>query len=190
MDYSALIEKRTSRLDEVEKLISEPNFFNDQQVASETMREHRGLKKLLENWEKLQEAQRNLADNQELAKSDDAEMAEMAAEEIPGLETCIETLQMEVQYALLPKDAAEERDALIEIRAGAGGDEASLFAGELMKMYTRHSERQGWKTEPLRKSFSKFREMKSFAISNMNQECTECNVSQQRKHKVEFTPLR
>lgn len=188
MDYTALVEKRTARLVEVEELISAPNFFNDQKTASETMREHRSLKKLIENWATLNESQKNLAENKELAKSEDPEMAEMAQEEIPDLETSIEKLQMEVQYALLPKDATEERDALIEIRAGAGGDEASLFAGELLKMYTRHSERQGWKTEHLESSPSEVGGFKEVVLKVSGDEVFRYLKYESGVHRVQRVP--
>ena len=188
MDYSALVEKRKARLAEVEELISQPDFFNDQQKATDTMREHRSLKNLVENWDNLLESERNLADNKELAKSDDAEMVEMAQEEIPGLEATIENLQMEVQYALLPKDAAEERDALVEIRAGAGGDEAALFVGELLKLYTRHAERQGWKTEHLESSPSEVGGFKEVVLKVSGDEVFRYLKYESGVHRVQRVP--
>ena len=76
----------------------------------------------------------------------------MAADEIPGLEASIARLAEDLQYALLPADPNEDRNALIEIRAGAGGDEASLFAGELMRLYQRYAETRNWKCEHLASS--------------------------------------
>ncbi|MGJ8678191.1 MAG: peptide chain release factor 1 [Akkermansiaceae bacterium] len=149
MDYSSLIEKRRERFADVETLITDPNLFSDQKKATETMREHGRLKSLLEMWDTLSTAKTDLADNLILAKDDDAEMAEMAAMEIPELEAIIEKLSAEVQYALLPRDEAEDRDALLEVRSGAGGDEAALFAGEVVRMYQRYAELRGWKHEHL-----------------------------------------
>jgi len=149
MDYNSLIQKRRDRFEEVEELIADPNLFSDQKKATETMREHRRLKQLLEMWDELESAKNNLAENQELAREDDPEMAEMAKMEIPELEEKIETLSQDVQYALLPRDETEDRDALLEIRSGAGGDEAALFAGEVMRMYQRYAEQRKWKCEHL-----------------------------------------
>lgn len=101
------------------------------------MREHRRLKELMETWDSLNATEQQLADNQELAKTDDPELAELAALEIPELEAALEKLRSDVQYSLLPRDTTEDRDAIIEIRAGTGGDEASLFAGDLLRMYQR-----------------------------------------------------
>ena len=129
MDYTPLIEKRRQRLEELETVIAEPDFFNDQKKASEIMREHRRLKELMETWDSLNATEQQLADNQELAKTDDPELADLAAQEIPELEAALEKLRSDVQYSLLPRDTTEDRDAIIEIRAGTGGDDASLFAG-------------------------------------------------------------
>ena len=149
MDYTPLIEKRRQRLEELETVIAEPDFFNDQKKASEIMREHRRLKELMETWDSLNATEQQLADNQELAKTDDPELAELAALEIPELEAALEKLRSDVQYSLLPRDTTEDRDAIIEIRAGTGGDEASLFAGDLLRMYQRFAEERGWRFEHL-----------------------------------------
>ena len=111
------------------------------------MREHGRLKQLLEMWEALENAKTNLIENQELAKEDDPEMVEMAEMEIPELEATIEDLSEKIQYALLPRDANEDRDALVEIRAGAGGDEASIFVGDVYRMYQNYMRANGFKSE-------------------------------------------
>ncbi len=147
MDYSPLIEKRRARLSELEALIAAPDFFNDQKRASELMREHRRVQELMQDWDQLLKCRRELEDNQELSKSDDEEMAEMARMEIEPLEQEISRLEEKVQYSLLPRDTTEDRDAIVEIRAGTGGDEASLVAGDLLGMYQHYSEAKGWKFE-------------------------------------------
>ncbi|MBK1790534.1 peptide chain release factor 1 [Persicirhabdus sediminis] len=149
MNYDSLIEKRRERFAEVEGLISDPNLFNDQKKATEIMREHRRLKELLEMWDELKTAESDLIDNRELAKDGDPELAEMAEMEIPELEEKIEKLGVDVQYALLPRDETEDRDALVEVRAGAGGDEAAIFCGEILRMLQRYAELRGWKFESI-----------------------------------------
>ncbi len=148
MDYAPLIEKRRERLAELERQIADPALFNDRERAGELMREHRRLQDLLRDWEKLVSVQQQLADDRELAEADD-ELGEMARAEIPGLEEEAAALSERVQYSLLPRDATEDRDALVEIRAGTGGDEASLFAGNLLGMYQRYAEGRGWRFEIL-----------------------------------------
>ncbi len=88
------------------------------------------------------------------AMLDDPEMKELAELELPDLRTALETSEHDVQLALLPKDAADERPALLEIRPGTGGDEAGLFAGDLLRMYQRYAEKQGWSFEILEESLS------------------------------------
>jgi peptide chain release factor 1 len=162
MNYAPLIEKKRARLAELEQAIAAPGFFNDAKRAGELTREHAQIRKLLAAWEAWEAAGRELEGSTELAKSDDAEMAEMAREELPALEKRMAALAEEIQYALLPRDANEDKDAIIEIRAGTGGDEAGLFAADLMRMYQRFAEMHGWKVEPLEASTSEaggFREV-------------------------------
>ncbi len=148
MDYSPLIEKRRQRLSELESQIADPTLFDDRRRAEELMREHRRLQELLRDWEEACTVQQQLEENRELAQEDD-ELGEMARAELPELEARAEALAERVQYSLLPRDATEDRDALVEIRAGTGGDEASLFAGDLLGMYQRYAESRGWKFELL-----------------------------------------
>ena len=152
MDYTALIEQRRRRAGEIDDMISDASFFGDPKRASEIMREHRRLKETLALWDRLSEAKRQLEENEDLAKADDPELAEIAREEIPALQTEIAKLSEDIQYALLPADPNEDRDAILEIRAGAGGDEASLFAAELLRLYQRYADTRGWKTEHLSSS--------------------------------------
>ncbi len=152
MDFAPLIARKTDRFRELEAEISSPNLYDDPRAARETLREHTRLKELIAGWELLKKSRIELAENQELAKSDDFEMGEMAAAEIPALEKRIAETETAVQYALLPPDPNEDRDAIVEIRAGTGGDEAALFAADLCRMYTRFAETHGFKIEPLESS--------------------------------------
>jgi len=154
MDYAPLLAKSRPRLDELGQAISSPEVFNDPQKAGTFTREHAQIKKLLGLWDQYQSVIRQMAENEEMAKGDDAEFAAMALEELPDLRARNETLATEVQYALLPRDATEDRDAIVEIRAGTGGDEAGLFAADLMRMYSRYVDAMGWKIEPMDASTS------------------------------------
>ena len=154
MDYAPLIEKRRQRLDELDQAISSPEFYNDPKKAGTFTREHAQIKKLLALWDDYQGVIRQIAENEEMAKGDDADFAAMALEELPDLRTRHESLATGVQYALLPRDATEDRDAIVEIRAGTGGDEAGLFAADLMRMYSRYVDAMGWKIEPMDASTS------------------------------------
>jgi len=188
MDYASLIEKRRERFAAVEVLITDPNLFADQKKASEIMREHGRLKQLLEMWEALENAKTNLIENQELAKEDDPEMVEMAEMEIPELEATIEDLSEKIQYALLPRDANEDRDALVEIRAGAGGDEASLFVGEIMSMYERYCTGRGWKVQHLESSPSEVGGFKEVILKITGEEVFRYMKYESGVHRVQRVP--
>lgn len=191
MDYAPLIEKRRQRLEEVETLISDPNFFNDQKKASETMREHRRLKELILHWGELQETLKQIEENEELSKIDDpelSELAEMATLELPNLLEKKDRLGMDIQYALLPRDETEDRDALIEIRAGTGGDEASLFAGDLLRMYQRYAEDRGWKFEHLESSPSEVGGFKEVVCKISGEEVFRYLKYESGVHRVQRVP--
>src|SRR3954462_10410515 len=161
MDFASLISRKTDRFRELDADISAGSIFNDPRRARELLREHTRLKVLLRDWELLAKARTELAENHEMAKGSD-ELAEMAQAEIPALEQQSATLERSVQYALLPPDPNEDRDAILEIRAATGGDEAALFAADLYRMYTRYAEAAGLKVEPMESSPSElggFREM-------------------------------
>ncbi len=188
MDYSSLIATRRDRLAEVEQLMTDPDFFSDQKKSSETMREHKRLKESIELWDRLETAKTQLEENQELAKGDDSEMAEMAEMEIPELEAEIEDLSEKVQYALLPRDETEDRDALLEIRAGAGGDEAALFAGEMTRAYERYAELLGWKVEHIGSSPSDSGGFKEVILKVSGDEVFRILKYESGVHRVQRVP--
>jgi peptide chain release factor 1 len=188
MDYSALIEQRKNRFSELEHAIGDPDLFADPKRATETLREHRRLKETLAIAEQLATTKRQLEENLEMAKSDEPEFAEMAHAEIPFLEKEIPRLTSDLQYALLPADPNEDRDALIEIRAGAGGDEASLFAAELMRMYQRYAERRGWKSEHLESSPSEVGGFKEVILRISGDEVFRYLKYESGVHRVQRVP--
>ena len=112
----------------------------------------------------------------------------MASEEIPQLEERFEELGTELQYALLPRDNTEDRDALVEIRAGAGGDEASLFAGELLRMYQRFAEERGWKCEHLESSPSEVGGFKEVILKLSGEEVFRSMKYESGVHRVQRVP--
>ncbi|MCB1063677.1 MAG: peptide chain release factor 1 [Verrucomicrobiae bacterium] len=147
MDFTPLIEKKRERLAELEAAMASDGFFSDPKKTTEISREYTRTKGVLEDWARFEQVTAQLAENRELARGDDPEMVIMAEEEIPALESEIEALEVKIQYALLPHDPTEDRDAIVEVRAGTGGDEASLFAMNLTRMYQRYAEGRGWKIE-------------------------------------------
>jgi len=152
MDFSPLIERKRERFEQLEREIADPKLFENRKRASELMREHSGIKQLLERWNELEAARKQLDDNRELATSRDVEIAAMADDEIPDLEKRVVDLERDIQIGLLPPDENEDRDAIVEIRAGTGGSEAAIFAADLYRMYNRYAEAAGLKTEDLESS--------------------------------------
>ncbi len=117
-------------------------------------KEHAELRPIVESARALIEARRNLADAEEMVEGDDAEMAAMAREEIDELNESLPALEHQVQLMLLPKDKADNAPVILEVRAGTGGDEAALFAGDLFRMYQRYAQIRGWRVEILEASES------------------------------------
>ena len=170
MDLESLIERKRSRFDELEREIADPALFENRKRASGIMREHSAVKRMLALATELETVRRQLEDNRELAASPDPELAQMAQEEIPELEKRFADLEREFQIALLPPDENENRDAIIEIRAGTGGSEAAIFAADLYRMYNRYAETAGLKMEDLESSPSELGGLREaiFKVSGEN----------------------
>ncbi len=135
------------RLEDLERLLGDPDTLANPKRLKEVVREHAALKRLEADVKKYTSAVEQLADDQALIDdpSTDAELREMAQEEIPSLKETIAASEQAVLFALLPPDPADERNALLEVRAGTGGDGAALLAGDLFRMYSRYCESRGWK---------------------------------------------
>lgn len=168
--------------------MAQEGFFEDAKNARELTREYNRLKTLLEDWETLAKARIDLEENGELARSNDPEMAEMATAEIAPLQELIADLENRVQYALLPHDPTEDRDAIVEIRAGTGGDEASLFAGDLYRMYQRYAEQRGWRMEPVEASPSEVGGFKEVVFKVSGEEVFRFLKYESGVHRVQRVP--
>jgi peptide chain release factor 1 len=188
MDFEPLIDKKKERLEELEAIMSAEDFYSDPKQAAEISKEYNYIKKLLENWDLFANSRRQLKDNYELVKGDDEEMTALAQEEIPELESACEKLELQIQYLLLPQDKTEDRDAIVEIRAGTGGDEASLFAGDLYRMYQRFSELSGWKLEPLESSPSEVGGFKEITVKVSGEEVFSQLKYESGVHRVQRVP--
>jgi len=152
MDINFLIQLKRERFEELECEIANPRLFDNRKRAEEIMREHANLKELRAKWGELEAARKQLDDNRELAMSRDVGIAAMAEDEIPDLEKRVLDLEREIQIALLPADENEDRNAIVEIRAGTGGSEAAIFAADLYRMYHRYAEAASLKSEDLESS--------------------------------------
>ncbi|MDA0189198.1 MAG: peptide chain release factor 1 [Proteobacteria bacterium] len=138
-------ERLALRLAELDATLADPRIAADMKRFRELTREHAEASSLVERFRLFEQRERDLAAAEEMV--DDPEMAAMAQEEIATARADIDRLLGELQAALLPRDPDDARNAFLEIRAGTGGDESALFAGDLARMYLRYAERQGWRTE-------------------------------------------
>lgn len=140
----------TRRQDEIDQLMCDPAVLGDPKRLNELNRERSQLLPLVAAFKKWSDVKRQIAEDHEAL--DDPELGPLAREELPLLEKQLEILEREIQILLLPKDPNDEKNTIIEIRAGAGGEEAALFAADLFRMYSRFAERVGWRVELLSKS--------------------------------------
>lgn len=137
-----------ARYEELERQMTEPDVLADYSKLTELAQERSDIEPIVQAYHEHAAATRQLASAQELLKlEDDPGMQELAEEEIEELNAKIEQLEQEMRQLLVPKDPRDDKNVYIEIRAGAGGDEAGLFAADLLRLYTRYAEAQNWKTE-------------------------------------------
>ncbi|MEM9649661.1 MAG: peptide chain release factor 1 [Bacteroidota bacterium] len=135
------------RFDEVSDLIIQPDIISDQKRYVKLNKEYKDLKVLVDKREKYVELTNNVTEAEEIiADESDAEMVEMAKMQLEEAKEGLPKLEEEIKFLLIPKDPEDEKDVVMEIRAGTGGDEASIFAGDLFRMYTKYCESKGWKT--------------------------------------------
>lgn len=141
------LESLVERYEEVQHLLGDPAVIGDQNKFRSLSKEYSQLEEVTQCFQAYQQAQEDLLAAEEMTKEDDAEMREMAQDEMKAAKAEIERLSAELQILLLPKDPNDDRNCFLEIRAGAGGDEAGIFAGDLFRMYSRFAEKKGWRIE-------------------------------------------
>lgn len=154
MDFSRLIELRRRRAEELEAEAGSAEFYSDPRQSRRVLRELSSIRSVLQSWERLERARQELIDSEAIASSADSELAELARDDAQALRKEITALEKEVQIGLLPPEPGEDRDAIMEIRAGTGGTEAALFAADLYRMYSRYAEAVGLKIEDMDSSAS------------------------------------
>ncbi len=149
MDLLNKLAHLAERYEELNRLMAEPEVVGDIPLLQRYGREHAELETVVQKYQEIQSVEQELADAQEMYESDDLEIRDLAYEEVSHLKDTKEHLLEEVQIALLPKDIMDEKNAIVTIQGGAGGDEAALFAGELFRMYNRYADNRRWKVEIL-----------------------------------------
>ena len=138
-----------ARFEELTRLVSDPSVQSDPPTYRKHTKELAEIQPLVDGYQQYEHLARELEKDREVASSPDAELRALAEEEIKARETQMAALEEELRQLLIPKDPNDNRNVVLEIRAGTGGDEAALFAGDLFRMYSRYAERQRWKVDVL-----------------------------------------
>ncbi|MBI1807869.1 MAG: peptide chain release factor 1 [Ignavibacteria bacterium] len=142
------LEKVAARYDELTRLLSDPSVISNPERFRDLGKEHNEIAEIVRTYHAYKKTKSDVDNLRELAKaSDDAEMRELAEVELKDVEAKAAKLEEDLKVLLIPKDPNDDKDCIVEIRGGTGGEEAALFAADLYRMYTRYAERRGWKTE-------------------------------------------
>ena len=146
------LEAIKARFEDLGVALSNPEIVNDNRKYKQLSQEYRSLEKIVNVRNEYAKVLDDIDFNREMMNSDDEEMRDLAKEEMPGLQQKKDAYEKQIRNMLIPKDPQDEKNCILEIRAGTGGDEASLFAGDLMRMYLKYCESKGWKTALLSES--------------------------------------
>jgi len=141
------LEKVAARYDELTMLLADPAVINNQDRYRELSKEHSDISAIVATYHRYKKAKADFDNLRHLTNGSDAEMRELAFTEMDEAEAKLSKLEEELKFLLVPKDPNDDKNCIVEIRGGTGGEEAALFAADLYRMYTRFAERQGWKTE-------------------------------------------
>ena len=148
MDLSGQLQAIKERYFQLQEQLGDPELVKDMSKFRKLNKDYKDMQPVVQAYETYTTVLGNIADSRQIIQNEkDAELKEMAREQLDQLEVEKENLEKEIRILLLPKDPEDEKDAILEIRAGTGGDEAALFAGDLYKMYQRFCDARGWQTE-------------------------------------------
>ena len=137
------------RYEELEEILADPALLEDRREYSRVAKEHADLSEVVACYREWRKLAQEVRDNRELLQEGDPEIQDLAAEELDALKSRQDALEQQLRVLLLPRDPNDDRNVLLEIRAGTGGEEASLFSADLFRMYSRYAETRGWKVEVL-----------------------------------------
>jgi peptide chain release factor 1 len=178
-----------SKYEELTQQLSSPEVHADSGRFQKLAKTHAEMAEMVAKYREWKEIEKGLQGaKQLLVETDDAEMKQMAHDEEHQLETRRETVERDLKYLLLPKDPNDDKNVIVEIRAGTGGDEASLFAGELFRMYSRYAETQGWKVEILESSPSSIGGMKEVVAAIQGNKVYSKLKYESGVHRVQRVP--
>lgn len=158
------LKQAEKRFEELDRMLADPAVLADSNKLRDLARERSQLEQLIKTLGEYRKTEQQIKDDEEAEQSGDAELAELARSELPELQEKQTKLHAELQRLLLPRDPNDDRNVVIEIRAGTGGTEAALFASEIFRMYQRYAETQGWKVEVLSMSASELGGLKEVVV--------------------------
>ncbi len=178
------------RFEELDAQMASPDFYSDQRKAAALSREHQKLQDALASYDELERLEREIADHEALLRDEkaDAELRELAEMELPELEGRKAELRQAILQGMIPPEETDSRNTIVEIRAGAGGDEASLFAAELYRMYCRFAETHRWKVQPMHASYSERGGMKEVVFHLTGQDVYKTMKFESGVHRVQRVP--
>jgi peptide chain release factor 1 len=184
------IAKFRKRFAEVESALSDPKVFDNQQRAQELSREYARLKELVAQGDHYLKTLTDLEENRTLLKSEpvESELAQMAGEEITRLESEEQRLGQQIQFGIVPPDPTDSRNTIVEIRAGAGGQESALFAADLYRMFTHYAEARAWKVETIDSSPSDLGGFKEIIFSISGTDVFKRLKYESGVHRVQRVP--
>jgi peptide chain release factor 1 len=188
LDLRPHIERFKRRFAEVEAALNDPKAFENPQRAQELSREYARLKELVAHGDNYLKALRELEENRKLLESGDAEIGEMAKEELTRLQAEEKKSEAALQHGIIPPDPSDSRNTIIEIRAGAGGSESALFAADLYRMYTRYADARGWKVETMDSSPSDLGGFKEIIFSVTGTDVFKRLKYESGVHRVQRVP--
>ncbi len=177
-----------ARYKELEILVADPDLHRDQKRAADTMREHSRLSAILVQFEHLEKLQQSITENRELLAEDDPELRALAEEELTRLEQELPHCRQTLDLLLVPPDPLDSKNIIMEIRAGTGGDEASLFAADLYRMYSRYAETQGWRVEIIETTATEVGGFKEIIVSVTGQNVYSTLKFESGVHRVQRIP--
>ena len=184
------IEPFLIRLETLAKKMGEPDFYNDQREATAVSREHQHLSKLRDSYKNLEHTIEQIEENRKIIDENaDPELVELAKEDIDALTASIEPLKNEILRMMIPPDPTDSRNTVVEIRAGTGGDEASLFAADLYRMYCRYADSKGWKVENLSSSESPAGGFKEICFLLSGEDVYRSMKYESGTHRVQRVPV-
>jgi len=177
-----------NRFLELEQMLGDPNVLKDRGAFQKLSREHAELSRVVSVYRDYKQVVKDLKGSRELLKGSDPELRELAQEEVRELEEKVDELEQQLRLLLIPKDPMDDKNVLIEVRAGTGGEEAGLFAADLYNMYCRYAERRGWKVESMSQSVSGIGSLKEVVALVQGQGAYSRFKYESGTHRVQRVP--